>query len=49
LDRQLVTFPFDNGTLAVGLEIPDVAQVTVCNRLTNVDQPFNIHLIQSLL
>lgn len=46
---QGVAFHVDDCSLFVGLEVFDPAQVTVCNRLTDVDQPFSVHLFQSLL
>ena len=46
---QGVAVHVDDCPLFFGLEIFDLAQVAVCNRLTDVDQPFSGHLFQSLL
>jgi hypothetical protein len=44
-----ISLHIDHAPLFVGLEIPNLAQVAVCNCLTDVNQPFSIHSIQSLL
>jgi hypothetical protein len=46
---ECIAFHVDNGSFFPGFEIPDLAQIAVCDCLTDVDQPFCIHLIQSLL
>jgi hypothetical protein len=44
-----ISLHIDHDPLFVGLEIPNLAQVAMCNCLTDVNQPFGIHSIQSLL
>jgi hypothetical protein len=44
-----MTIRLNNNPLTIGLEISDLTQAAMCNRLTDVDQSFKIHLIQSLL
>jgi hypothetical protein len=48
-NSKSISLHIDHAPLFVGLEIPNLAQVAVRNCLTDVNQPFSIHLIQSLL